>query len=95
MLALSLIGDNAGRSSGDWVTTLLMLDTFADSPDPAGLTHMWSLAVEVSFYLVLPLLMLVGVGRRFSVARLAARAGRDGRRDLLVAPRRRRRGSAP
>lgn len=72
VLALSLIGDNAGRSLGDWVTTLLLLDTFADSPDPAGLTHMWSLAVEVTFYLVLPLLMLIGVGRRFSVARLAA-----------------------
>lgn len=63
VLALALIGDNAGRSAGQWVTTLLMLDTFADSPDPAGLTHMWSLAVEVSFYLVLPLLMLLALGR--------------------------------
>lgn len=72
VLALSLIGDNAARTPGQWATTLLMLDTFADSPDPAGLTHIWSLAVEVTFYLVLPLLMLAGVGRRFRVRRLAA-----------------------
>lgn len=72
VLALALIGDNAGRTTGQWVTTLLLLDTYADSPDPAGLTHMWSLAVEVAFYLLLPLLMLVAVGRRLRVGRLGA-----------------------
>lgn len=72
VLALSLIGDNADRTPGQWVASLLLLDTFADAPDPAGLTHMWSLAVEATFYLVLPLLMLAAVGRRFRVQRLAA-----------------------
>jgi peptidoglycan/LPS O-acetylase OafA/YrhL len=70
VLALGLITDNAARSAGQWVVTLLLLDTFTDSPDPAGLTHMWSLAVEVSFYLLLPVLMLLALGRRFSLARL-------------------------
>ncbi len=72
VLALALIEDNADRGPGQWVTTLLLLDTFADSTDPAGLTHMWSLAVEVTFYLVLPLLMLLAVGRRLRMRRLAA-----------------------
>jgi peptidoglycan/LPS O-acetylase OafA/YrhL len=72
VVALAFISDNGDRSPGQWVTTLLLLDTFDDSPDPAGLTHMWSLAVEVSFYLVLPLLMWVAVGRRLSLPRLGA-----------------------
>ncbi|MEO9324607.1 acyltransferase [Nocardioides sp. C4-1] len=73
VLALSLIGDNAGRTPGEWVATLLLLDTLTDAPDPAGLTHMWSLAVEVSYYLVLPLLMWVALGRRrFRLGRLVA-----------------------
>lgn len=72
VLALALIEDNADRGPGQWVTTLLLLDTFSDSADPAGLTHMWSLAVEVTFYLALPLLMLLAVGRRLRMRRLGA-----------------------
>ena len=64
VLALSLIGDNRGLGAGRWTRSLLMIDTFTESSLPAGLTHMWSLAVEVCFYLVLPLLMAVLVGRR-------------------------------
>lgn len=70
VLALTFISDNADRTPREWVATLLLLDTFTDSPDPAGLTHMWSLAVEVSFYLLLPLLMWAAVGRRFHGPRL-------------------------
>ncbi|TIC88579.1 acyltransferase [Nocardioides sp. GY 10113] len=78
-LALGLIHDNRGASPGDWLTTLLMLDNHLGYGFPAGLTHMWSLAVEVAFYLVLPLLMLVGTGRHrpcrtLSPARVAALA---------------------
>jgi peptidoglycan/LPS O-acetylase OafA/YrhL len=63
ILAMSFIGTNQDAGLGTWVRTLLMLDTYADAGFPAGLTHMWSLAVEVSFYLVLPALMLVATGR--------------------------------
>lgn len=64
VLALALIGDNRVLGVRDWWITLLMLDTFLQPSLPHGLTHMWSLAVEVTFYLVLPLLMVLALGRR-------------------------------
>lgn len=63
LVALGLIGENASLGWADRLTTLFMLDTFVNPSLPAGLTHMWSLAVEVTFYLLLPLLMLVSLGR--------------------------------
>ncbi len=62
-LALVLIDANRALDWGDRVATYLLASTFVDATFPAGLTHMWSLAVELHFYLLLPLLMLVGVGR--------------------------------
>jgi len=49
-----------------------MLNTFVDPALPYGLTHMWSLAVEVTFYLALPLIMLVAVGRTLRPWRVLA-----------------------
>lgn len=72
VVALTFIQRNNGLGPADWVTTLLMLNTFVDPTLPHGLTHMWSLAVEVSFYLVLPVLMLVAVGRRLRAWRVVA-----------------------
>lgn len=63
LVALGLIRSNSALGLRDWLVTLLLGNTFVDDTLPAGLTHMWSLAVEVSFYLVLPLLMLLVVGR--------------------------------
>lgn len=64
VLALALITKNDGLGPRDWAVTLVLGNTFVDPTLPNGLTHMWSLAVEVSFYLVLPLLMLAAVGRQ-------------------------------
>lgn len=64
VLALSLIDANADLGLTDWVTTLLLADLFVGTSFPDGLTHMWSLAVEVSFYLLLPLVMLAATGRQ-------------------------------
>ena len=64
VLALWLITGNDDLGPRDWLVTLVMGNTFVDPTLPNGLTHMWSLAVEVTFYLVLPLLMLAAVGRR-------------------------------
>ncbi|WKN50150.1 acyltransferase [Nocardioides sp. Arc9.136] len=76
VLALALLRENDGLGVGDWVSTLFLANTFVDPLPPAGLTHMWSLAVEVCFYLLLPLLMLVATGRgasgRLSPARVVA-----------------------
>ncbi len=62
--ALVLIDDNALLDAGDRVAAVLLSSSLVGPSFPAGLTHMWSLAVEVHFYLVLPLLMLLATGRR-------------------------------
>ncbi len=64
VLAMVLLPENRGLGLRDWLVTLALGNTFVDPLGPAGLTQMWSLGVEVSFYLVLPLLMLAAVGRR-------------------------------
>lgn len=71
-LALALIDDNADLGWGERATAYLLSSTLVDPSFPAGLTHMWSLAVELHFYLLLPLLMLVGIGRRLRPARVVA-----------------------
>jgi peptidoglycan/LPS O-acetylase OafA/YrhL len=62
-VALVFIHANRGLSNETRLATALMLNTFVDPANPAGLSHMWSLAVEVTFYLCLPVIMLVAVGR--------------------------------
>jgi peptidoglycan/LPS O-acetylase OafA/YrhL len=64
VLALTFVEANDDATATGWLSTLLMLDVYHGEGFPAGLTQMWSLAAEVAFYLVLPLLMLVLVGRR-------------------------------
>lgn len=61
---LALLEENADLGPRDWAVTLSMASTFVDPQLPAGLSQMWSLGVEVTFYLVLPLLMLAVTGRR-------------------------------
>jgi peptidoglycan/LPS O-acetylase OafA/YrhL len=77
VLALALIPENDAAGVLDWVRTLLMLDSFTADALPQGLTQMWSLAVEVCFYLLLPAVAVLALGRR-SGRRL------DQRRFLLV-----------
>lgn len=64
VVAYLFLDDNQGRSVGQFVATALGLDVYLDSRLPAGLSQMWSLAVEVSFYALLPLFMVLLVGRR-------------------------------
>lgn len=63
VIALGLLGENAGTSAGGWITTLLMMDVYVDESLPHGLTQMWSLAAEVAFYALLPFLMWLALGR--------------------------------
>lgn len=63
LLALALYPANDDLGLRDWLLTLLLVNTYVDPLLPAGLTHMWSLAVEVAFYLCLPALMLLALGR--------------------------------
>ena len=77
VLALTLIPENDGRRpSRDWVAhPARSTDTYTAERLPQGLTQMWSLAAEVAFYAVLPLLMCVAVGRGAAL-RPGARARR-------------------
>jgi len=63
LLALLLLDENAGLGARDWLVTLTLTNTFVDPLPPDGLSQMWSLGVEVTFYLALPLLMLAATGR--------------------------------
>jgi peptidoglycan/LPS O-acetylase OafA/YrhL len=69
-LALAFVRANDDLGVGDWLTTATLLDIYVGDGPPHGLTHTWSLATELAFYLVLPLLGLLAVGRR---GRLSAR----------------------
>lgn len=64
VIALGLLPANDGVGPVGWLRTLLLADSYTADRLPHGLTQMWSLAVEAAFYVVLPGLMLVAVGRR-------------------------------
>ncbi len=69
---LAIPANDFGGSVGGWISALTLTDVFLGNPLPQGLTQMWSLSVEVTFYLVLPLLMAVLIaGRRPSTRRIA------------------------
>jgi peptidoglycan/LPS O-acetylase OafA/YrhL len=57
-----------GRPAGDYAAHALLAQIYLGTPLTPGLTQLWSLATEVLFYLVLPLLALA-----------ACRGPRDGR----------------
>lgn len=63
LIALLAIGENQGRTALAWLRTLTLTDVYFVNMLPHGLTQMWSLAAEVAFYVVLPGLMLLAVGR--------------------------------
>jgi len=63
VIALGLLPANEGVGPVGWLRTLLLADSYTSDRLPHGLTQMWSLAVEAAFYVVLPGLMLVAVGR--------------------------------
>jgi peptidoglycan/LPS O-acetylase OafA/YrhL len=63
VIALAFIPENSDFGPLDWVKTLTLSDVYTRNELPYGLTQMWSLAVEAMFYLVLPLLMAIAIGR--------------------------------
>jgi peptidoglycan/LPS O-acetylase OafA/YrhL len=72
VIALLFVPGNEGAGVLDWLSSLFLLDSFVGKSLPYGLTHMWSLAVEACFYLLLPALMLVALGRRVRGLRVGA-----------------------
>lgn len=57
LLAMALVPQNAQDGAPRWLASLLLLDSYLFAELPHGLTHMWSLTAEVTFYLLLPGLM--------------------------------------
>lgn len=75
-LCVALITSNEGLGPAGWASALTMTDIYVSDTLPYGLTQTWSLATEVAFYLALPLIMLVAVGRsRLRPARVWAVLG--------------------
>ncbi len=62
--AMLVLLSNHGAGVGTWVRNLTLTQIYHDGLLSLGLTQMWSLCTEVLFYLVLPLLTLMLLGRR-------------------------------
>ncbi|MBS9533301.1 acyltransferase [Mycobacterium sp. M1] len=58
VVILALLPDAGGTSLTVWLANLTMTQIYVPLTLTPGLTQMWSLAVEVSFYIALPLLAL-------------------------------------
>ncbi len=59
VVILCLLPDARGASATVWLANLTLTQIYVPLTLTAGLTQMWSLSVEVTFYLVLPLLALL------------------------------------
>lgn len=56
---LTLLPDAHGADRAVWIANLTLTQVFVPKTLIAGLTQMWSLSVEMAFYLVVPLLALL------------------------------------
>jgi peptidoglycan/LPS O-acetylase OafA/YrhL len=72
VVSLAFLPGNATAEVGDWVRHVLLVQIYDSRPDGVGLTHLWSMCTEVTFYLVLPWLVA-------GLLRLAGRTWRPGR----------------
>lgn len=72
LVAYVFVDDNDRAGVQDWLFSALLLNPFLEKSLPYGLTQMWSLSVEVTFYLALPWIMLL-VLRRGSQSRAVPR----------------------
>lgn len=70
VLVLTLLPDAKGADLTVWLANLTLTQVFVSLSLTAGLTQMWSLSVEVAFYLLLPLIGLALVRLRGDLARL-------------------------
>jgi len=63
VMCFVLLPENAKVTSADWIRHLLLLQNYQPNTLRAGLTQTWSLVTEVSFYLLLPVLATIILGR--------------------------------
>ena len=58
-----LVPSSRSRPLADWARAATLTGTYHDGPLLPGFTHTWSLGTEVSFYVALPVLALLWLGR--------------------------------
>jgi peptidoglycan/LPS O-acetylase OafA/YrhL len=68
VVAMLLDPANRKASLGDWVSHLTLTQLYREGPLASSLTQMWSLCTEVAFYLLLPLLLPLLLGRSRTLA---------------------------
>jgi peptidoglycan/LPS O-acetylase OafA/YrhL len=68
-VCLLVIPENDDATAADWVRHVLLAQIYQPQQLRQGLGHTWSLATEVAFYLVLPLLGMALLGRRWRPVR--------------------------
>ncbi|RZI80656.1 MAG: acyltransferase, partial [Microbacterium sp.] len=76
VVALLALPENDAAGPSTWIRQLTLTQVYPPADLVAGLTHMWSLCVEVAFYLALPLLL-------WPLHRWSARRGWNPRTVLL------------
>lgn len=59
VIAVAILAENRGTTLLGWVRVLTLSDLYTEDRLPAGITQMWSLATEVAFYALLPLIMVL------------------------------------
>lgn len=75
LVCLIVLPQNQPASAGDWIRHLTFTQIYQPNQLRAGLSQTWSLATEVVFYLVLPLVAVLAVGRAWRPVRTLVLAG--------------------
>ncbi|MEU8157033.1 acyltransferase [Micromonospora sp. NPDC048986] len=69
VVCLIVLPQNGQASVGDWIRHLTFTQIYQAGQLRAGLSQTWSLATEVVFYLILPLVAVLAVGRSWRPVR--------------------------
>lgn len=69
LVCLIVLPQNRPASAGDWLRHLTFTQIYQPGQLRYGLSQTWSLATEVAFYLILPLVAVLAVGRSWRPVR--------------------------
>ncbi|MFD1323145.1 acyltransferase family protein [Micromonospora sonneratiae] len=72
VVCLTVLPQNRSASALDWLRHLTLTQIYQPAKLRLGLSQTWSLATEVAFYVLLPLLAFLALGRRWRPRRAAA-----------------------
>ncbi|MEU1757062.1 acyltransferase [Micromonospora matsumotoense] len=78
VVCLLVLPQNRPASTGDWLRHLTLTQIYQHGQLRHGLSQTWSLATEVTFYLLLPVLAILLLGRRRPVPTTPTSARPDG-----------------